>query len=387
MLLARSSRLAVPLWPAGPAYRGPILLASGHRPFFLLCGLYATLALPMWLLAWRGLLPLTSAWHGHEMIFGVAVAAIAGFLQAAVPKWTSTAPLAGAPVGLLSGLWVLGRVGMWVPGFALLDLVFLPVLAVIIGRPIVHAGNRRNYAPPLMLLGLAALNVAFHLGHAAEALRLATYLVTALIALIAGRIVPAFTQNHLRMAGDPSARCETPLWLDRLAVPVVLAVLASEFAVPASPTSGVAALLASLVLGARMFKWRTFETLGMPIVWILHAGYAFIPLGYFLKFVSDLGGPIGSFAALHALTAGAIGVMILAVASRAALGHSGRALVVSPMTIVSYVLVITGALLRVAAPHPLAIVAAGILWSLGYGIFSIVYWPILMRPRTDGQPG
>ena len=387
MTQATPPRIAIPLGPTSERYRGPILLASGHRPFFLFAGLYAALALPMWLLAWRGILPLTSTWHGHEMIFGFALAAIAGFLLAAVPKWTNSKPLQGPRVALLMALWLLGRVAMWLPGLALLDLLFLPVLAVLLGREILRAGNRRNYGVPVLLLALWGIDVLFHFGQPNLALRVATYLVTTLIALIAGRIVPTFTRNALKMAGDPNHECVTPRWLDVLAVPTVLAVAVTELAAPLSQASGLTALLAALVLGARMLRWRTWQTRTLPIVWILHVGYAFVPVGLALKAVADLGGPIGIFAALHALTAGGIGVMILAVASRAALGHAGLPLQVSRLTVAAYVLVIAGAVLRVAVPHPHVVLLSGVLWSLGYAVFAAVYWPILTKPRVDGQPG
>ena len=380
-------RIPIPLGPTSERYSGPILLASGHRPFFLLAALYAALAVPMWLLAWRGILPLTSTWHGHEMVFGFAIAAIAGFLLAAVPKWTNSQPLQGPRVALLVALWLVGRAAMWLHGAAWLDLLFLPALAALLAEPILRARNRRNYGVPAMLMALWLLDVLFQFGSLSLALRVAAYVVTTLIALIAGRIVPTFTRNALKMAGDPAHACYTPRWLDALAVPAVLAVAATELVLPMSQASGVAALLAAVVLGARMAGWRTWQTRRLPIVWILHVGYAFVPLGLALKAVADLGGPIGTFAALHALTAGAMGVMILAVASRAALGHAGLPLVVTRPTIAAYVLVILGALLRVAVAHPHAVLLAGVLWSAGYGLFAWVYWPILTRPRADGQPG
>ncbi len=380
-------RIPIPLGPTSDRYRGPILLASGHRPFFLLAALYAALAVPMWLLAWRGILPLTSTWHGHEMVFGFAIAAIAGFLLAAVPKWTNAQPLRGPRVALLVALWLVGRAAMWLHGAAWLDLLFLPTLAALLAEPILRARNRRNYGVPAMLMALWLLDVLFQYGSPSLALRVAAYVVTTLIALIAGRIVPTFTRNALKIAGDPAHDCHTPRWLDALAVPAVLAVAATELVLPMSQASGVAALLAAVVLGARMAGWRTWQTRRLPIVWILHVGYAFVPLGLALKAVADLGGPIGTFAALHALTAGAMGVMILAVASRAALGHAGLPLVVTRPTIAAYVLVILGALLRVAVAHPHAVLLAGVLWSAGYALFSWVYWPILTLPRVDGQPG
>ncbi len=385
--MTQAARISIPLGPTSDRYRGPILLASGHRPFFLLAGLYATLAVPMWLLAWRGVLPLTSMWHGHEMVFGFAVAAIAGFLLAAVPKWTNSRPFQGARVAFLLTLWLLGRVAMWQPGIGPLDLLFLPVLAGMLGWEILRSRNRRNYGVPLILLALWGLDVLFHFGSPSLSLRVAAYVVISLIALIAGRIVPTFTRNALKLAGDPNHECHTPRWLDALAIPAVIAVAVTELILPMSDASGTAALVAALLLGLRMAGWRTWQTRRLPIVWILHVGYAFVPIGLALKGVADLGGPIGTFAALHALTAGAMGVMILAVASRAALGHAGLPLVVPPAVVVSYGLVILGAVLRVSASHPHAVTLAGVLWSLGYGVFSVVYWPILTQPRVDGQPG
>jgi uncharacterized protein involved in response to NO len=133
--------LTIPLGPTSvrDVWRGPAWLASGHRPFFLATGIYGALALGMWMFAWFGLLPLTSSWHGHEMVFGFGVAAIAGFLQAAVPKWTQQPTYRGARAALLFALWLVGRVGMWLPGLHLLDLLFLPVLAFHIGRDLYRA--------------------------------------------------------------------------------------------------------------------------------------------------------------------------------------------------------------------------------------------------------
>lgn len=388
-------RVSIPLGPTSDTWRGPALLASGHRPFFLFAGVYGAGALAMWLLAWRGLLPLTSSWHGHEMIFGFAVAAIAGFLLAAVPKWTHSPPYRGARVAVLMALWLAGRLGMWLAGAgaigpsvgAVLDLLFLPALAWFIGAAILRARNHRNYQVPVVLLAVWGLDVFYHFGNPSLALRVAVYAIATLVTLISGRIVPAFTRNALRQAGHPDVECHTPRWLDVAAVPVMVVVTATELAWPSSRWSGIAAAVAAVVLGGRMVGWHTWLTRPLPLVWVLHVGYAFLPFAMIMKAIADLGGPVGSFAALHALTAGAIGVMILAVASRAALGHSGRPLVPAPATVVAYGLVIAGALLRVLVLHPHATLAAGVLWSAGYAVFSVVYWPMLTRPRSDGQPG
>ncbi|MCP5365890.1 MAG: NnrS family protein [Hyphomicrobiales bacterium] len=369
------------------AFRGPVMLASGHRPFFLMAGLYGTAALPAWVAAYLGYLPLTPTWHGHEMIFGFAVAAIAGFLMAAVPKWTRTPAIAGWPLVFLIVLWVAGRVAMWAGQAVFLDLLFLPALGAMVLAQLLRARNARNYQVAGVLFVLAAVNGLFHFHDQSFALRLAILMVIALVSLIGGRIIPAFTQNALRQKFGRPIACATPRILDVLAVPSVLAVVAAELFLPGSPAAAVAALAAALVLAARMAGWQTARTLRLPLVWVLHVGYAWVPVGFLLMGLAGLGAPVDPSAALHALTAGAIGVMILAVASRAALGHSGRALEPSPLTVLAYVLVIAAAVVRVFVPWDGAVTVAGGLWFLGYGLFAVVYWPILTRPRIDGLPG
>lgn len=368
-------------------YRGPAILASGHRPFFLAAGLSAASGLALWVVAMAGYLPMSASWHGHEMVFGFAISAIAGFLMAAVPKWTGGEAINGHRLLCLFGLWLAGRVAMIADTATWLDLLFLPAFASFILFDVVRARNARNYPVPAMLFGLAALNLLYHFYDPTVALHAAIYLIAALIALIGGRIVPAFTQNALRMAGRRNIECATPRWIEFIAVPSVILVVLSDVAAPHTALGGIAALVAGTVLLARMARWHSLKTLGMPIVWILHVGYLWVPVGFLLKAAADLGHWIPQAAALHALSAGAIGVMIMAVASRAALGHAGLPLRVSRWTVLAYALVVAGALIRVAVPHLHAMLLAGALWSLGYAIFSVVYWPILTRPRVDGLPG
>ena len=189
------------------------------------------------------------------------------------------------------------------------------------------------------------------------------------------------------MAVSRDITCTTPPWLDVVAVPAVVVVVGVELAYPGSPAAGVAAAVAGVILLLRMLGWQTLKTFYDPLVWILHAAYLWLPVGYLLKAGADLGGWIDSSSALHALTAGAIGSMILAVGSRAALGHSGRPLKVRPATIVVYVLVLTAGLVRVFAPLEGATMVSGLLWTAGYGLFCIDYWAILTKPRIDGLPG
>lgn len=382
-----NTRIAIDIQEPRRTYRGPAVLASGHRPFFLAAGLSAASGLALWVAALAGYVPMSASWHGHEMIFGFAVSAIAGFLMAAVPKWTGGEVIQRHRLVCLLGLWLAGRIAMIADAATWLDLLFLPAFASLMLADIVRARNTRNYQVPAILFGLAALNLLYHVSDPTLALHAAIYLIAALIALIGGRIVPAFTQNALRIALRRNIDCTTPRWIELVAVPSVVLVVLTEIAAPHSMAGGAAALVAGTVLLVRMAGWHSLKTLGMPIVWILHVGYLWVPVGFLLKAASDLGHWFPNTAALHALTAGAIGVMIMAVASRAALGHAGLPLVVSRWTVLAYALVIAGAILRVFAPHPHAMLLAGALWSVGYGVFSIVYWPILTRPRVDGLPG
>jgi uncharacterized protein involved in response to NO len=382
-----NTRIAIGIAEPRPAYRGPAVLAAGHRPFFLAAGVWAAAGLALWVAALAGLLPLAVSWHGHEMLFGFAVAAIAGFLMAAVPKWTNGETILGTRLTVLFALWLIGRIAMIEGTAPWLDLLFLPTFAGFILADILRARNKRNYQVPAILFGLAGLNALYHFHDEVLALHVATYLITALIALIGGRIVPAFSQNALRMAGDRKAACTSPAWVERSAVPSVILVVLTELFAQGTMLSAAAALLAGTILLVRMAGWRSWQTRGMPIVWILHVGYAWVPIGFLLKAASEFAHLVPHGAALHALTAGAIGTMILAVASRAALGHAGLPLKVSRWTVFAYVLVIAGAALRVATPHPHALILAGALWSLGYAVFSVVYWPILTRPRADGLAG
>jgi uncharacterized protein involved in response to NO len=366
--------------------RMPLLLTSGHRPFFLLAAISATIGVPLWVAALEGYLPLAPAWHGHEMLYGFAVAALSGFALAAVPNWTGRGHVQGVLLALLVAAWLAGRIAMWFGLSPLLDLVYLPLLAVVVGIDIVAVRNRRNYQVPAIFLMLAAINAYYHYGDPTVALRAAAITVVALITLIGGRVVPAFTQNALRRKLGPAIVCRPPGRRDAIAVPLVLSVAVAELVMPGGWPAGVLAGAAGLVVAARMQGWHSLKTLDVPLLWILHVGYLWVAAALLLIAAARFDIIIDEVSALHALTTGAIGVMILAVGSRAALGHSGRPLVAGRATVACYVLVIAAALLRVFASFDGVELAAGLLWTLGWGLFSVVYWPILARPRIDGKP-
>lgn len=383
--------------------------AYGFRPFFLAAGLYAVIAVGAWawiLAAGRGPFGELPAhlWHGHEMLYGFIGAAIAGFLLTAVPSWTGSRGFAGAPLVLLSALWLAGRLAFagaavlpW-PAIAAAELAFLPLLAFLIGRSLLRERNR-NF-PMLVIVAvlwamdawsLWAIAAADYL-QAGLALRTGIGVVLLLVTVIGGRIVPAFTANALR-ARSIAAEITTRKPVEAAAIgSMALAVVVDALA-PGQQAAGIVALLAALAQAVRLAGWRSLRTLDDPIVWVLHAAYAWLPLGLALKAAHLLAGAPWAAQWLHALTIGVAAMMIMAVMTRASLGHTGRTLVVARSIAVAYALLLAAALVRVFGPaivpssYVATVEAAALLWIVAFAIYVVVYAPILTRERADGKPG
>lgn len=382
------------------------IFSAGFRSFFLLAPLYSVLAMSIWMPLWQGHVGLTlpvapAYWHGHEMLFGYAAAVLAGFLLTAVPNWTGAPPVAGARLALLVAVWAAARAAAWVPELvpvavgAGLDLAFLPLLGLLVGPSILRSNARRNGVFLIVLALLTAIDLRYQLaalgsewGDAAWSLRTGLGLFTLLIAIVGGRIVPAFTSNWLKSQGNPAIVRSEP-WRDRAALAVLLALVVAEAAGASDAAVGSLAAAAAALHAWRLAGWQGIETVRAPILWVLHLGYAWLVVGLALKAAALLGGLLPETAAIHALTAGAVGTMTLAVMSRAALGHSGRKLVASRATVAAYVLVTIAAMLRVGAgiapgSYAAALIEdAGIAWILGFGAFVTAYFPILcFRARS-----
>jgi uncharacterized protein involved in response to NO len=395
-----------------PVYKGsqgPVFFAAGFRPFFLFAAIQAGLMLPLWLAVFFGILPAPPswnplAWHAHAMVFGFAGAAVGGFLLTAVPSWTNTHPVSGRPLALLFTLWAAGRacvaLAAYLPAWlvAVAELGYWPLLAFMVARPLIQAGKWRNIAflPILALMALADLCTQLEpLTGSALGLKgvyLGLFLLLLMIVIVGGRIIPSFTQNWLRMQGRA---VEMPAggWLEPFgAVGSLVAAALAQLLAPTSPVAGGLALLAAVIHGYRLARWHGLETIKAPILVILHLGYGWLVVGLALLGLSAFIDALLPSAALHALTIGCVGTMIIAVMSRAALGHSGRPLLVAPATVGAYGLLSLAALARVAAPLlPGAFVgltlAGGVAWTLAWLVYAIVYWPVCTRPRADGRPG
>src|SRR5262245_43057689 len=385
------------------------LFDYGFRPFFLLAGLYAVLVIPIWLYFFAhravpfGALP-AMYWHSHELLYGFVVAAISGFMLTAVPSWTGTRGFGGAPLIALVGLWLLGRLAMatvgQVPFFitALAELLFLPALAALLIPPLLRSQTRNT---PLLIV-LAALwlsDFAFVLALgsgdsalAEHAIRLTINLALLLVTVIGGRIVPAFTANALRMRGQTTELVTRP-WVEKVVIGAMVANVLVDLLLPNGRLSGVLAAFAAVAQAVRLSGWRSFRTIPEPIVWILHAGYAWLPIGFALKASWLLTGAAWALKWQHAFTMGVLATMILAVMTRAALGHTGGPLGGAGAVEVAYVVLTLGVLVRVfgvviaPASYLLTVSIAGLAWLLCFLIYVIVYVPILAGPRADGKPG
>jgi uncharacterized protein involved in response to NO len=394
---------------AGTRHRaGPgILFAYGFRPFFLLAGLYGALAVPLWLglyTGWLGLEPALPAplWHGHEMLFGFGTAVLAGFLLTATPGWSGRPAVAGAPLAGLVLVWLAGRAASFFGGglpaaAAIVDLAFLPALALAIA-PHLQAAPPRNLVFLPLLGGLLLANLAIDLdgsgfvrGIAATALRVALDLFILTIALIGGRVVPSFTANFLKMHGEAVA-VRSFSWLDRLALGALIAMLLADLGVWPR-VAGAIALAAALFNAVRMRGWHGRRTLSEPLLWVLHLGYAWLAIGLTWKGLVDLIGFLPGSEALHGLAIGAIGTMTIGVMSRASLGHTGRPLVAPRPVGLAYVLISGAAFARLAAPllagdlYLPALLTSASLWCTAWLLFLVTFGGVLIRSRIDGQPG
>jgi uncharacterized protein involved in response to NO len=374
-----------PSEPGTAAPGGVALLALGFRPFYLLAGVYAALSVPLWAAQYAGWLPGASPlWHAHEMLFGYAFAVIAGFLLTAVRAWTSRPTPAGAVLGGIAALWVLARVLSFVSLSisSTVDALFAVAVAWGIGKPIVASLNRNWYFIALVL-ALGAASVAFQ-AHPQVALAVGLDVVLLVVAIMGGRVIPAFTNNAVTGAGARRNR-----WIEYGSLGAVIVLLLLDlFQLASWPV----ALVAAALHAARLALWAPLATLGRPILWILHLSYAWVAIHLALRGLAgvDLVSPA---LATHALTVGAIGGLTLGMMTRTSRGHTARPLKVGSWEIAAYVLVHAAAIVRVLLPLvlPGAYVAlvqlsAG-LWFAAFAVFAIAYYPILSRPRLDGQPG
>jgi len=392
MLALRRRRMAA----AHPFLRG------AFRPFFFGGAAWGLIALVLWIMALAGAVGLPStfdplSWHRHEMLFGFVGAIIAGFLLTAIPNWTGRLPIAGPPLAALAGLWLAARLAILFSSqvgavaAAALDVGFYLVLAFVAGREVLAAKNRNLPIVGVLLL-FGAANALDHAGAAGAIANgdlgwmFGLSLVVLLISLIGGRITPSFTRNWMAKQGMGGRLPTQPARFDLLVIGATALALLFWLAGPAGLVTGGLLIAAALLQSIRLARWGGFKTARDPLVLILHVGYAWVPVGLALLGLSLAGAPVPRSAAIHALTAGAMATMILAVMTRASLGHTGRELKANASTVAIYALVTAGAMLRVAAPlgladYRLAMDASALAWGGALLLFLVAYAPVLWRAR------
>lgn len=392
MLDLRRRRMA----NAPPFFRG------GFRPFFFGGAAWALLALAAWLLSLSGTVQLPTAmdalaWHRHEMLFGFVGAVIAGFLLTAIPNWTGRLPIAGPPLAAFAGLWLAARVAVFVSGelgfafAAALDVGFLLTLAVVAGQEVIAAKNRNVPVVGIVLL-LALASALDHAGMAGRiedsgaGVRLGIGMITVLISLVGGRIVPSFTRNWLARRGVKDGLPTQPGRFDLFCVAVTFVASLAWLLFPSHAVTGALLVLAGVLQFARLLRWKGYRTLSDPLVVMLHVAFLWVPVGLAMLGASILNLTIPQSAAVHALTAGAMAGMILAVMTRATLGHTGRELKANGATQAIYALITLGAITRVAAPllaerYTELMRGSALLWVAAFGLFLLSYGPILFGPR------
>ena len=385
---------------------------AGFRPFFTTGALYALTVLSLWILILAGVIDYEthiapSLIHGHEMIYGFGVAAIAGFILTAMPNWTNTEPLSGKPLIALFGLWLFGRLSLWAGTFlpysllATVDLLFLPVLSIYTARILIRTGNKRNLMLPGIFMILAVFNLCFYLAETGIAphssrviLEAAISLLLLLITIIGGRIVPAFTRNALAAKGL-KVDIGAPGKLSILCILGTAVMMAGDLLIADNwpePFAYFCALLAGLHL-ARLYFWKGWMTFSDPLLWAMHAAYLWIPIGLVLKAYGFV--TYGYFweGALHALTAGAIGTMILVVTIRAGLGHTGSILRTNPYLTAALWIITFSAIFRVLQSFiendfsEQLLYLSSAFWVLAFGLYLVNFLPLMTRPRLDGKPG
>ena len=373
----------------------------GFRPFYLLASIFSATSVLLWAAQYSGWLPFAylqgPLWHGHEMLFGFTMAVVAGFLLTAVRAWTGLSTPVGAPLMALAALWVAGRVLVLTPlGLlaAIVNAAFPVALAAAIAVPLLRAGNVRNYFFVGLLVLMGALIVVLHLALQGTfelpprlGLVLGLDVMLFIMVVMGGRVIPMFTNN-----GVPGAGAMRHVLLEKLALGSVLLLFIADLLQVPAPVMGIAALVAAFAHGARLYFWRPWRTLAAPLVWILHAAYAWIIVYLVLRSLSGLGGLAESYA-IHALTTGAIGSLTLGMMTRTARGHTGRPLIADGFEISVFLLIQVAAVVRVfggvASPelYLVSVQLSALLWAAAFGLYAVRYWPVLTRPRLDGNPG
>jgi len=386
------------------------LFRLGFRPFFLAGALFSVIAIILWLMLYRGALNLQPLgggywWHIHEMIFGFGCAIIAGFLLTAVQNWTGLRGIQGKMLATLFLLWLIGRISLLFPTLlgatlsTMIDLAFLPCVAFVLAKPILAIKQYRNlfFVPLLTIFTIANAQMHASIYYPdAISTQYAGYagimLVTLLISVMTGRVVPMFTAN-----GTQTSKASPLPWLDKLtngalALVTILLLLHPIIGIN-SFYIGIILIFAGVFQAIRWLRWRPWITLGVPLLWSLHLSIKALAFGLILLGLSYLIPDIPTNHVWHLITIGGIGGVILAMISRVSLGHTGRTLQAPKLMSFAFGAMVLASLVRSFGPWGfpektmIFIDISGFLWMISFGLFVVFYGPMLLKVRTDGRPG
>ncbi len=380
-------------------YDGLAILSKGYRPFFLGAAIWAVISMFLWVFSLAGMFELPTSfspanWHIHEMIFGYSGAVIAGFLLTAVPNWTGRFPISGMGLLMLIILWVLGRIAFffsaYIPAFGVMfiDLLFPIILSLAIAREIIVGKNWRNLRVLAVLVFFTFANLFFHLemifnGGAIYSVKFSLVMVLIFIMFIGGRIIPSFTRNWLVRKNLYHLPAQFNRFDIFTFVVSILALIAWVFfELPIFMASFL--FIAGILNLIRLYRWAGFKTLNEPMLFILHVGYLFIPLGFFAVAFSIIFPQIlNEASAIHLWSAGAVGVMTMAMMSRVSLAHGGAVPQADKIIIAIYISLFLSVLLRFLAgfvvEDDLLLYLSATFWIGGFLIFSLRYWKVLTR--------
>ncbi len=381
-----------------------VFFSIGFRPLFLIATLFSAILLGLWVYFYAMHVPLTSfdyyssiTWHAHEMIFGYGMAVVAGFLLTAIRNWTRIQTVSGTGLMLLVVAWILGRVAPFVLNqswlLAVVDMLFLPLLAVFVAIPLVKAGNKRNYFMVGMIVLMSVLNLLVHLDKLGVVQNTATiayktgfYIIIALIIVMAGRVFPMFSQNGVPVRYQV---IKYPL-VEQLVMPSYFVFMVSFLFIGSPLLTALTAIVAAIVHSIRLKGWYNKQIWQVPLVWVLHVGYLFLIVGLVMTAISQYQ-PSLYFLALHAFSIGTLGIVTIGMMARVSIGHTGRDLRFPPKLIKpAFLLLVLATLVRVFVPlivpsaYQLTIIISGSLWVVAFGLFVLSYAKILMSPRVDG---
>ncbi len=369
--------------------------ASPFRPFCALGMAYGVALMTLWVAARAGLAELPSGmlagalWHGHEMLFGFAAAIICATVLTALPGWARTPEIHGAPLAGLVTLWLVGRAAFWgigwLPSWLAIaaDGALYAALLAVLAPQLWRVANRYYLLLLVVFAGMLAGDVLFLTGRAESGLMTALYSVVLLFALKGGVFAPVFTGNHLRMTGRGD-RAPFLMPLEFAAIGAIFVLAAVDLGGAPRDWRAAAALAAFAVHAVRLLRWQGWRVLDVPLLWTMHAGYAWMVLAFLLLGLGDLGVAGAARAWLHAFTVGALGSMMLGLMTRVALRHTGRPLELPAAIVGAYLLIHAAALCRVGAAIAGAgepwIAVAGLAWIAAFAIYLGCFGAILVSP-------